>query len=102
VRAEVTLFLDKPSLPLQDDDGKFSCPLQWWKNYQKKYKIISKLAICLLCIPATAAPAECIFSVPGLTIAKDRSRLAPNTTHELIFLHDAIPALRRLEESKPI
>ena len=33
VRAEVTLFRDEPSLPLQDDDGKLSCPLQWWKNY---------------------------------------------------------------------
>jgi hypothetical protein len=35
VMAEVTLFQDEPSLPLQDDDRKFSCPLQWWKNYQK-------------------------------------------------------------------
>ena len=102
VRAEVTLFRDEPSLPLQDHDGKFSCPLMWWKNNQKKYNIISKLALRLLCIPATSAPAERVFSVAGLTIAKDRARLAPNTAHELIFLHDAIPALRRFEESKLI
>ena len=102
VRAEVTLFRDEPSLSLQDHDGKFSCPLMWWKNNQKKYNIISKLALRLLCIPATSAPAERVFSVAGLTIAKDRSRLAPNTAHELIFLHDAIPALRRYEESKLI
>jgi len=99
VMAEVTLFQDEPSLPLQDDDGKFSCPLQWWKYNQQKYKVIAKLAIRLLCIPATSAPSERVFSVAGLTIAKDRSRLAPHTAHELIFLHDAIPALRRFEES---
>ena len=87
---------------MQEHDGKFTCPLLWWKNNEKKYKIVSKLAIHLRCIPATSAPAECVFSVAVLTIAKDRSRLALNTAHELIFLHDAIPALRRFEESKLI
>jgi hypothetical protein len=100
VMAEVTLYQNEPSLPLQDADGKFSCPLQWWKNCQRKYKIISKLAIRLLCIPATSAPSERVFSVAGLTIAKERSNLAPHTANELIFLHDAIPALRRYEESR--
>jgi hypothetical protein len=33
------LFQDEPSLPLQDDDGKFSCPLHWWKNYQKNIRL---------------------------------------------------------------
>jgi hypothetical protein len=54
----------------------------------------------ILCIPATSAPSERVFSVAGLTIAKDRSNLAPHTAHELIFLQDAFPALRRFEESK--
>ncbi len=70
------------------------------EELSKKYKIISKLAIRLLCIPATSAPSERVFSVAGLTIAKDRSKLAAHTAHELIFLQDAIPGLRRFEESK--
>jgi hypothetical protein len=35
----------------------------------------------------------------ALTIAKDRAKLAPQTANELIFLHDAVPALKRFEES---
>jgi hypothetical protein len=62
--------------------------------------MISKLALRVLCIPATSAPSERVFSVAGLTIAKDRARLAPQTANELIFLHDAIPALKRFEESR--
>jgi hypothetical protein len=98
--AELTLYRDEPSLPLQNADGSFSCPLKWWKNNEGKYKMISKLALRVLCIPATSAPSERVFSVAGLTIAKDRARLAPQTANELIFLHDAIPALKRFEESR--
>ena len=97
---ELTLHRDEPSLPLQNADGSFSCPLKWWKNNEGKYKMISKLALHVLCIPATSAPSEWVFSVAGLTIAKDRARLAPQTANELIFQHDAIPAMRRFEESQ--
>jgi hypothetical protein len=54
-----------------------------------------QLALCIVCIPATSAPAELVFSAAGLTIAKDCARLAPQTANELIFLHDAIPALKK-------
>ena len=62
--------------------------------------LLSQLAFHILCIPATSAPAERVFSVAGLTIAKDRARLAPQTANELIFLHDAIPALQKFERSR--
>jgi hypothetical protein len=98
--AEITLYREEPSLPLQDAGGKFSCPLKWWRANQCKYKLLSQLALRILCIPATSAPAERVFSVAGLTIAKDRARLAPQTANELIFLHDAIPALQKFERSR--
>jgi hypothetical protein len=59
--------------------------LTWWKYYEHKYKLLSILAARLLCIPVTSAPSECAFSVAGLTIAKDRARLASDTANELIF-----------------
>ena len=62
--------------------------------------MLSQVAIWTLCIPATSAPSEWVFSVAGLTIAKDRARLAPQMANELIFLHDAVPALQRYEESR--
>ena len=42
-----------------------------------------------LCVPATSAPSERLFSAAGLTIAKDRASLNPETADALIFLHDA-------------
>jgi hypothetical protein len=100
IDAEMTLYGSEPSIPLQDNQQKFSCPLTWWKLNQSKYKMLSEVALRVLCIPATSAPSERVFSVAGLTIAKDRSRLAPQTANELIFLHDALPAIRKYEESR--
>jgi hypothetical protein len=100
IDAEMTLYASEPSLPLQDNQQNFSCPLTWWKLNQSKYKMLSEVALCVLCIPATSAPSERVFSVAGLTIAKDRSRLAPQTAKELIFLHNVFPAIRKYEESR--
>jgi len=100
IDAEMTLYAREPSLPLQDAQQKFTCPLSWWKLNQSKYKILSEVALRVLCIPATSAPSERVFSVAGLTIAKDQARLAPHTANELIFLHDALPAIKKYEESR--
>ena len=57
------------------------------------------LASRVLCIPATSAPSEHVYSVAGLTIAKDRARLASDTANELIFLHDALPGIQKYFEA---
>jgi hypothetical protein len=79
IDAEMTLYVSEPSLPLQDNQQNFSCPLTWWKLNQSKYKMLSEVALHILCIPATSAPSERV--------------------NELIFLHDALPAIRKYEES---
>jgi hypothetical protein len=43
---------------------------------------------------------ENVFSIVGLTIAKDRARLASDTANELIFLHDALHAIYQLNEAQ--
>lgn len=68
-----------------------SDPLQWWSQKTSKYPILSHLAKKILCIPATSAPVERLFSVAGLTIANDRARLLPENAEDLVFLHDAWP-----------
>jgi hypothetical protein len=100
VDAEITLYRHEPSIRLKNDDGTFTCPLTWWKFNDRKYRLLSKLAARVLCIPATSAPSERVFSTAGLTIAKDRARLASHTANELVFLHDALPAIRRFAESQ--
>ncbi len=98
--AELLLYRQESSLPLQDAQGKFCCPLTWWRNHSTKYKMLSKVALHLFCIPATPAPSERVFSVAGLTIAKDQARLNPQTANDLIFLLNALPAIRNFEQLK--
>jgi hypothetical protein len=102
VDAELTLYKQEPMLQLRKEDGTFNCPLTWWKYNERKYRLLSILASRLLCIPATSAPSERVFSVAGLTIAKDRARLASDTANELIFLHDALPGIQKYYEAERI
>jgi hypothetical protein len=67
--AELTLYKQASTLKLRQDDGACICPLTWWKYKEHKYKLLSILASSLLCLPATSAPLEHVFSVVGLTIA---------------------------------
>jgi hypothetical protein len=60
------------------------------------------LASRVLCIPATSAPSEHVFSTAGLTIAKDQARLASKAANELFFLHDALPAFWKFHEAETI
>jgi hypothetical protein len=99
----MTLYKQEPKLKLRKDDGTFNCPLTWWKYNEYKYRFLSMLASRLLCIPATSAPSEHVFfSGRGLTIAKDRARLASDTANELIFLHDALPGIQKCCEAESI
>jgi hypothetical protein len=95
--AEITLYKMEPSIRLIDNNNNFNCPLSWWKNNESKYKLLSSIAARFLCIPATSAPSERVFSAAGLTIAKDRARLLPENANDLVFLHDAGPAIKRFE-----
>jgi hypothetical protein len=61
-------------------------PLQWWKIHEKMLPTLSQIAKSLLCIPATSAPSERVFSAAGLTIANDRARLLPDHAADIIFL----------------
>ncbi len=92
VHAEVELFKMAKGIKLQaQDTGIFSCPLKWWKLHQSSFPFLSLLAMKLLPIPATSAPLERVFSMTGLTIAKDRARLEPDRANQLVFLHDSLP-----------
>ena len=51
--------------------------------------VLSILARRILCIPATSAPSERVFSVAGLTISKCRTSILPQHASDLIFLHDS-------------
>ncbi len=70
------------------EKGKYIDPLAWWKSHKETFPILSHLARKILCIPATSAPSERVFSVAGLTISKLRTRLDSENASCLIFLRD--------------
>jgi len=84
-------------------DGKevHNNPLDWWKLNAGKYPILSSIARRILCVPATSAPCERLFSYAGLTISNDRNRLLPENAEEFIFLRVAwskVDSLKRKRE----
>ncbi len=46
-----------------------------------------------LCIPATSAASERVFSSSDLTIAKEQLHLDPSSANELLFLHETLLAM---------
>jgi hypothetical protein len=91
VDAELVLYYNENRLPrvVRQGDGRhvFQDPLSWWKHKQTKYPTLANLAKQYLCIPATEAPVERLFSTAGLTIAKDRSSLLPLNAENIVLLN---------------
>ena len=42
----------------------------------------------ILCIPATSAPSERLFSSAGLTISADRTRMLPEHAESVLFIRE--------------
>jgi hypothetical protein len=63
-----------------------SDPLLWWKQKQFQFPILSCLAQKYLCIPATEAPSERIFSTASLLLSKFRNRMDPDLAGRMIFI----------------
>ncbi len=61
-----------------------SDPLLWWKQKQFQFPILSCLAQKYLCIPATEAPSERIFSTASLLLSKFRNRMDPDLAGRMI------------------
>lgn len=87
VNTEFNAYMKMPLLTfLEADNETYTCPLKWWKKHQVLFPTLCILAKRLLCIPATSAPSERVFSAAGLTIANDRASLLPQHASEMIFL----------------
>ena len=61
-------------------------PLDWWRCHQTNFPRIAKLAQQYLCIPATSAPSERVFSTGGNIVTCHRAALKPDAVDRLVFL----------------
>jgi hypothetical protein len=90
VNQEFFAYLKMPHLPMREHDNKgrlrYTDPLKWWSKNSIVFPTLLLLVKRLLCIPATSAPSERVFSAAGLTISKDRASLLPEHASDMIFL----------------
>lgn len=78
--AEVNNYLMTPAIDGEDD------PLAWWRVHKISYPQLSIMARKYLCVPATSAPSERLFSTGGNIVTCTRSSLKPAKVNILVFL----------------
>ena len=68
---------------LDADDGD---ALDWWRNNERKFSLLSVLARKYLCIQSTSVPSQRVFSTAGHIVNAKRASLLPENVNMLIFL----------------
>ena len=101
VDKELLSYINTPKLERMSPCGlHVNNPLEWWAAHVREFPLLSTLARKVLCIPATSAPTERLFSYAGLTIANDRASLLPENAAEIIFLRTAWRKVEELRKRK--
>ncbi|XP_048036293.1 E3 SUMO-protein ligase ZBED1-like [Megalobrama amblycephala] len=78
--AELNNYLMTPTIDGEDD------PLAWWRVHKISYPQLCIMARKYLCVPATSAPSERLFSTGGNIVTCTRSSLKPAKVNILVFL----------------
>uniref|UniRef100_A0A1A8GJZ9 HAT C-terminal dimerisation domain-containing protein n=1 Tax=Nothobranchius korthausae TaxID=1143690 RepID=A0A1A8GJZ9_9TELE len=61
-------------------------PLVWWRENEKEYPLVARMAKRYLCVPGTSVASERVFSTAGDIITAKRSCLTPGHVNQLLFL----------------
>ena len=61
-------------------------PLKWWNDNKARLPNLRQLAFKLLCIPATSAPSERLWSIAANIIVKKRACSEPSIVADLVML----------------
>ena len=75
-----TFFAERPAPPSAD-------PVKWWQANHDHFPGLAKLALSLLCVPATSVPAKKVFSASDHIVSKRCAGLSDENVDALIFLH---------------
>jgi hypothetical protein len=86
IEHEICKYKALSALPFHDNSKNFAGPLIWWRQKKSLFPILSCLARKYLCIPATEAPSEQIFSTASLLLSKFRNRMDPELAGRMVFI----------------
>ena len=87
ITLELISYKNKCQVPNEVD------PLNWWKTFEVELPLLSKVAKKILCIPATSAESERMFSTAGGMAREGRERLDGDTLAALVFLNRNLGAV---------
>ncbi|KAM7307367.1 E3 SUMO-protein ligase ZBED1-like [Ixodes scapularis] len=79
--AQFEAYLSEPQLGHNLD------ALKWWRDHESKFPAVAQLAMKYMCIPASSASSERVFSTAGNIVTAKRSCLLPENVSSLVFLY---------------
>jgi len=94
---ELDLFEDRNvTIPLRNPSGKFNDPLSWWKSQGAlRFPHLAKLAKRYLCIPATSASSERVWSRASNILTIRRARMSDTVAGCIMFTKENARILRK-------
>ncbi|XP_024969713.1 zinc finger BED domain-containing protein RICESLEEPER 2-like [Cynara cardunculus var. scolymus] len=98
VKLELDIYLEEGVYI--GDSGAYFDALEWWKEKNLKFRILSKMATDVLAIPITIVASESAFSVGGRVIDAHRASLGTKTVDMLIYRADWYRHHYRLHKKK--
>lgn len=78
------------------DEAPLFDPLAFWKNARGAIAMVQHVARLVLCVPATSAPSERVFSGAGFSVNRNRSRLAEENVTMIATVRDHLSRLTDL------
>ena len=94
VQEEVTIYTLGDCLDIDGD------PFKWWKEEERKFPRLAKVAQRHFCVPGTSVPSERVFSTAGDIVTANRSCLDSENVDRLVFLTKNIKLEKRKFDKK--
>jgi len=82
IRHQIEVFLHKLPKP-KEADGDI---LAFWKSNEAVVPTLAKFARSILCIPASSASSERLFSAAGKVISEQRTNISASRAEQLIYI----------------
>ena len=68
--------------------------LQWWRQHQEQFPLLSHLVRVVFAVPAASSKNERVFSVAGLVVSALRNRLDPRKVENIIAIKSNLRLLK--------